>query len=164
MTCPFCWPCCWASAWTCCWGDPALAAPPGAGSSGQLHRRAGEGPAAAVAQHAGRTSWPGAQCWPWCCSRRSLRPGRPAAVVLRPGASRGSGPGGGDAARATRLLATKSLRVESMKVYRALKEGICPAARRAVVHDRGPGHPEPWTRQGWPGRRWRPWRRTPPTA
>ena len=47
------------------------------------------------------------------------------------------------------LLATKSLRVESGKVYQALKAGDLPAARRAG---------------GWPRQPWRRWRRTPPTG
>ena len=28
----------------------------------------------------------------------------------------------------------------------------------------GGGTPSGWTRPAWPGRRWRPWRRTPPTG
>lgn len=61
------------------------------------------------------------------------------------------------------LLAARSLRDESVKVYRALRDGTLEEARRAVsmIVD---GIQTGWTGPALPRRRWRPWPRTPPTA
>ncbi len=61
------------------------------------------------------------------------------------------------------LLAVKSLRVESMKVYRALKDGNIIAARKAVSMIVG-RDTEQLDEAGLQGRRWRLWLRALPTG
>ena len=60
------------------------------------------------------------------------------------------------------VLAAKSLKTESMKVYTALKTGTIEDARYAVSMI--VGRDTIMETRPWPGRRWRPWRRTAPTA
>ena len=55
------------------------------------------------------------------------------------------------------ILATRSLRDESMKVYAALQSGDLTASRKAVSMIVGRD-------VEWPGPRWRPWRKIPLTG
>ena len=94
-----------------------------------MHRRAGKRAAPPAARYAGRTAGRGAvlaQVLPlgsfglaylllWCCGL--VHPGLRLAV---------------ESFLCYQVLATKSLRVESMKVYRELEKGDLPAARQAV--------------------------------
>ena len=68
-----------------------------------------------------------------------------------------------ESAMCWQILATKSLRDESMKVFRALESVDLTASRRAVSMIVG-RDTQRLDEAGWPGPPWRRWRKTPPTA